>query len=260
MTLQTEIRRFIEQQVELYGDEYAVASEILYSRTSPAPIPVPSLATEEAAEATEAVQTTRVHEPMPEVDLQVASLEQLQERIGDCQRCAISGQRRNLVFGAGNPAADIVLIGEAPGYNEDQQGMPFVGEAGQLLSKILAAIQLQREEVYICNLLKCRPTDNRDPLPGEVQNCLPFLEKQLELIQPAFILCLGRFAAQTMLQSTLPLSQLRGRVHVWRSARLIVTYHPAALLRYPKFKPETWQDVQLLRRLYDEFLANNLPR
>lgn len=260
-----ELGRFLEQQIELYGDELALPKEALVGRSGEAAAagaaaegadrrPDPVTRIREAVES----PPPRTVEPLPDLDL--STLAELQERISGCQRCAIGGRRRNLVFGEGNPSADIVLIGEAPGFHEDQQGVPFIGEAGQLLTRILASIELKRSEVYICNLLKCRPDNNRDPLPDEVANCLPYLEKQLELIHPAFILCLGRFSAQTMLQSQAPLTQLRGKVHQWKGSRLIVTYHPAALLRYPKFKRETWQDVQLLRRLYDEFLAENHPR
>ncbi|HOT98260.1 MAG TPA: uracil-DNA glycosylase [bacterium] len=254
----SELQRFLQEQIEIYGDELALELTVLEaSRKAPAYPAAPVLPVQAVREIAplELAKTQRAP-----LDLQAATLAELHERIGGCLNCAIGHQRKHLVFGTGNPAADIVLVGEAPGYNEDQQGEPFVGEAGQLLNKILAAIRLERSEVYICNLLKCRPTNNRDPLPDEVQNCLPYLEKQLELIQPAFILCLGRFAAQTLLQSTAPLSQLRSQVHAWHGVKLLVTYHPAALLRYPKFKAETWRDVQMLRRLYDEFLAQTLPR
>ncbi|MBN2356617.1 uracil-DNA glycosylase [candidate division KSB1 bacterium] len=198
-------------------------------------------------------------EESPEIAWQDSvTLQELEELTHTCRKCALSSTRKNFVFGAGNPDADIVLIGEAPGATEDQIGRPFVGEAGQLLDKILAAIQLKREQVYICNILKCRPPNNRDPLPQEVTLCTPYLFKQIALIKPPFILCLGRHAAQTLLDTTQSLSALRGRVHDWRGHRLLVTYHPAALLRYTQFKRDTWEDVQLLRRLYDEFLQNQL--
>ncbi len=257
---ESDLRRFLEQQVELYGDELALARANLNWRGGRADEPAPGRAPFLGSRIREGLENLAQPEPQAPPDLNLTTLEELQGRISGCQRCAIGNRRRNLVFGEGNPAADIVLVGEAPGFHEDEQGLPFVGEAGRLLTKILASIQLQRSEVYICNLLKCRPDNNRDPLPDEVANCLPYLEKQLALIQPAFILCLGRSSAQTLLQSQASLSQLRGKVHPWRGSRLIVTYHPAALLRFPKFKHETWQDVQLLRRLYDEFLAENRPR
>jgi DNA polymerase len=144
-----------------------------------------------------------------------------------------------------------MFIGEAPGRDEDQQGKPFVGRAGQLLTKIIEAIQFQREDVFIANILKCRPPDNRDPQPEEAEACLPYLGIQIQLIQPKIICALGRVAAQTLLQTTTPLGKLRGRFHDFHGTKLIVTYHPAALLRNPNFKRPTWEDVQLLRKEYD---------
>jgi uracil-DNA glycosylase len=157
------------------------------------------------------------------------------------------------VFGIGNPAADLMLIGEAPGEREDLQGEPFVGKAGQLLNKILKAIGFEREQVYIANILKHRPPNNRDPLPEERLKSLPFLEKQIDLINPKLILCLGRISAQTLLETSAPMKDLRGRFHPYRGRyELMVTYHPAALLRNPNWKRGTWEDVQLLRKRYDE--------
>lgn len=162
-----------------------------------------------------------------------------------------------LVFGTGNPDADLMLIGEAPGLQEDKEGEPFVGRAGQLLNKILAAISFQREDVYIANILKHRPPNNRDPLPAERERSLPYLYRQIELIQPKFILCLGRIAAQTLLNSTEPMKHLRGRFHTFHDGiELLVTFHPAALLRNPAWKRDTWEDVQLLRKRYDEVTGN----
>jgi uracil-DNA glycosylase len=159
----------------------------------------------------------------------------------------------NLVFGVGNAEADLLLIGEAPGEQEDRQGEPFVGKAGQLLNKILMAIRFDRNQVYIANILKHRPPNNRDPLPEEREKSLPFLEKQIDLINPKLILCLGRVSAQTLLETTAPMKELRGRFHRYRDKyELLVTYHPAALLRNPNWKRDTWEDVQLLRKRYDE--------
>lgn len=159
----------------------------------------------------------------------------------------------NLVFGVGKPEADLMLIGEAPGMNEDKQGEPFVGRAGQLLNKILEAINFQREEVYIANILKHRPPQNRDPLPEERQRSLPFLYRQIELINPKLILCLGRISAQTLLDTNKPMKALRGTFHPFMDNReLMVTFHPAALLRNPAWKRDTWEDVQKLRARYDE--------
>ncbi len=173
----------------------------------------------------------------------------------DVLRTDLAGTR--LVFGVGNPHADLMLIGEAPGLQEDKQGEPFVGRAGQLLNKILAAIGFNREDVYIANILKHRPPNNRDPLPGERERSLPFLYRQIELIQPKLILCLGRVSAQTLLQTNEPMKSLRGRFHAFREGiELLVTFHPAALLRNPAWKRDTWEDVQLLRKRYDELTGH----
>ena len=162
-----------------------------------------------------------------------------------------------LVFGTGNPNADLMLIGEAPGLQEDKQGEPFVGKAGQLLNKILAAISFRREDVYIANILKHRPPNNRDPLPEERDRSLPYLYRQIELIQPKLILCLGRISAQTLLNTSEPMKNLRSRFHPFHNGiELLVTFHPAALLRNPAWKRDTWEDVQLLRKRYDELAGN----
>lgn len=159
----------------------------------------------------------------------------------------------NLVFGTGNPNSGLMLIGEAPGYQEDKQGEPFVGKAGQLLNKILAAISFQRHDVYIANILKHRPPNNRDPLPEERDRSLPYLYRQIELIRPKLILCLGLVSAQTLLNTNEPMKNLRGRFHPFRDGiELMATFHPAALLRNPALKRDTWEDVQKLRKRYDE--------
>jgi uracil-DNA glycosylase family 4 len=160
----------------------------------------------------------------------------------------------NLVFGVGNPHADLMIIGEAPGYHEDQQGEPFVGKAGQLLDKILAAINFDRNEVYIANILKHRPPNNRDPLVEERSKSLPFLMKQIALVDPKLILCLGRVSATTLLNRDQSLGSMRGKFHPFDDGKreLMVTYHPAALLRNPQWKRPTWEDVQLMRKRYDE--------
>jgi DNA polymerase len=186
---------------------------------------------------------------------QLPTLDQLAQHVAGCQRCALHASAKNPVPGEGNPEADFLCVGEAPGANEDAQGRPFVGDAGQLLTKILGAIQLSRESVYICNVLKHRPPGNRDPLPDEVQACQPYLLKQIELVRPKVILALGRFAAQTLLQTTTSISGLRGRIHRFHGVPLIVTYHPAALLRNESWKRPTWDDVKLARRVLDAALA-----
>jgi DNA polymerase len=177
------------------------------------------------------------------------------DSVRGCTRCKLHGGRTHTVFGIGNPQATLLLVGEAPGRDEDLQGEPFVGAAGQLLNKILAAIEFRREDVYIANILKCRPPNNRDPQADEVEACLPNLLGQLDIIRPRVILALGRIAAQNLLGTTAPLGSLRGRVHDYHGIPLMVTYHPAALLRDAKWKRPTWEDVQKLRALHDELLS-----
>lgn len=185
------------------------------------------------------------------------TLDELNSMICDCVKCSLGNTRIKFVFGVGNPTADIVFIGEAPGADEDAQGEPFVGRAGQLLNKILDAIHFKREEVYICNILKCRPPNNRDPQPEEIDACEPHLWKQLELMNPKIIVCLGRIAAQTLLRTTAGLGEMRGKIHNYRGIKLVVTYHPAALLRNPNWKKPTWEDVQWIRKMYDEMKATS---
>jgi uracil-DNA glycosylase family 4 len=186
---------------------------------------------------------------------QSQTLEELYEHIHTCTACPLGLTRTNFVFGTGNPQAEIVVIGEAPGAEEDARGEPFVGAAGQLLTRMLAAIGLQREEVYICNILKCRPPGNRRPLPQEVATCRPYLWKQLELIQPAFLLVLGATAASALLEREHKIAELRGRPIPLQGMLMVVTYHPAALLRNPQWKRPAWEDLQLLRQLYDAYRA-----
>lgn len=181
------------------------------------------------------------------------SLKELEQEALSCTRCRLSETRNKVVFGAGNPKADLVLVGEAPGGEEDRQGVPFVGRAGMLLTKILKSIDFEREEVYIANVLKCRPPENRDPLADEVEACLPFLVEQIAAINPKVICALGGFAARTLLKlgPSTSIGSLRGVVHDYRGVPLIATYHPAYLLRSPNKKRDTWEDVKFLRRLYD---------
>jgi uracil-DNA glycosylase family 4 len=177
---------------------------------------------------------------------------ELNKAISGCLKCPLGSTRINFVFGVGKPDADVMFIGEAPGADEDAQGEPFVGRAGQLLNKIIEAIGMKREDVYICNILKCRPPNNREPLPGEMETCTPYLMKQIELLKPKFIICLGRISAQWLLQTNETLTVLRGRVHDYHGAKLIITYHPAALLRNPNWKRPTWEDMKMFKKLYDE--------
>ena len=174
-------------------------------------------------------------------------LDDIRAEIGNCQRCKLAPIRTHIVFGSGNPDAELVFVGEAPGYDEDQQGLPFVGRAGQLLTKIIESIDLKREDVYICNVLKCRPPENRNPGPDEVASCNPFLRKQLAAIRPKIVCCLGTFAAQTVLQTAAPISRLRGKFFDMDGMRVIATFHPAYLLRSPEKKREVWEDMKQIR-------------
>ena len=177
--------------------------------------------------------------------------------VASCTSCPLHTTAKNPVPGAGNPNAGLMIVGEAPGATEDEQGLPFVGAAGQLLTKILAAVDLTREDVFICNVIKHRPPGNRNPTPDEVMACTPYLIRQFELIKPKAILALGTFAAQTLLETKLAIGKLRGQVHKYHGVPLIVTYHPAALLRNPSWKRPTWEDVQLARRILDSAVGES---
>ena len=188
---------------------------------------------------------------IPGAIAKLRSLDQVAEMVKGCKRCPLYKTAKNPVPGEGDPHAQLVCVGEAPGAKEDETGRPFIGQAGQLLTKILAAVDLSREQVFIVNVLKHRPPSNRNPLPDEVEACSPYLIRQLELIKPKVIVAFGTFAAQTLLNTKTPLGQLRGLVHRYHGIPLIVTYHPAALLRNPAWKRPTWEDVKLARRILD---------
>jgi DNA polymerase len=183
--------------------------------------------------------------------MRLSSLKAIENSVAKCTRCRLYKTATNPVPGEGSPKARLVCVGEAPGANEDSTGRPFVGQAGALLTKILAAVDLQREDVFICNVLKHRPPGNRNPLPDEVAACSPYLIRQLELIKPKVIVAFGTFAAQTLLETKTPIGKLRGLVHQYHGIPLVVTYHPAALLRNPAWKRPTWEDVKLARRILD---------
>jgi len=184
-----------------------------------------------------------------------ASLHELERAVASCKRCVLYRGAKNPVPGEGDPNADLMCVGEAPGATEDELGRPFVGQAGKLLTQILAAIDLPREKVYICNVLKHRPPNNRNPLPDEVTACHPYLVRQVELIRPKVILALGTFAAQTLLDTKTSMGKLREAIHHYHGIPCVVTYHPAALLRNPSWKRPTWEDVQLARRLLNHNVA-----
>lgn len=172
------------------------------------------------------------------------------EELGDCKRCKLYKKRRNIVFGEGNPDARLVFVGEAPGADEDIQGKPFVGKAGQLLTRIIQAINLKRSDVYIANIIKCRPPSNRDPEDDEIQTCFAFLKKQLEIIQPRIICALGRVAAQTLLETNMGITEMRGNFHLMGNIKVMPTYHPSYLLRNQAKKKEVWEDMQLVQKEY----------
>lgn len=186
------------------------------------------------------------HAPMPEPE----TLPNVREAMGDCRRCGLHRMRNHIVFGSGNPKARLVFVGEGPGRDEDIKGEPFVGAAGELLTKIIQAIRLTREQVYICNIVKCRPPRNRDPEPDEIQACLPFLKRQIQTIRPRFIVTLGSVAARTLLETDQSVSRLRGRFHDFDGIQLLATYHPAYLLRNPAKKRDVWEDMKRLMEVY----------
>ena len=179
------------------------------------------------------------------VEERAAALEVIREDLGDCTRCALHTGRHTIVFGVGNPAARLMFVGEGPGADEDAQGLPFVGRAGQLLNNMIAAMGLKREECYIANIVKCRPPGNRTPEPDEANTCSPFLFRQIDVVRPQVLVALGATAATYLLGQRQPLAGLRGRVHAYRGMSLIVTYHPAFLLRDPRQKKEAWADLQI---------------
>lgn len=180
-------------------------------------------------------------------------LSALRAHIGDCTRCKLHTLgRTQVVFGSGNPSADLMFVGEAPGADEDEQGVPFIGRAGQLLTKIIESIDLRREEVYIANVIKCRPPENRNPEPDEVATCEPFLSQQIAIVRPRVIVALGTFAAHLLLRTDAPISRIRGVVHEYQGASLIPTFHPAYLLRSPDRKRDVWEDMKKVRALLND--------
>jgi len=187
-----------------------------------------------------------------------AGLHAIREDLGDCQRCKLAGGRKTIVFGQGDPRARLMFVGEAPGADEDEQGLAFVGRAGQLLTKIIEAIGLRREDVFIANVLKCRPPQNRNPETDEILSCQPFLERQIEAIRPTVLVGLGKFAAQWLLKTAEPITRLRGRLGDYAAAgpgapiKVMATYHPAYLLRNPGAKKDVWEDMKVVRELLKE--------
>jgi uracil-DNA glycosylase family 4 len=234
-----EVKRYLMQQEDLFGNIVYSDGKDLSSRRGKEKRP----AGDEALEKLKAIGEPWVG---------AKTLEDLDSMICTCVKCPLGYTRNKFVFGVGDPHADVVFIGEAPGAEEDAQGEPFVGRAGQLLNKILEAVGMRREEVYICNIIKCRPPENREPLPSEMETCVPYLWKQLDLIKPKIILCLGRVAAQVLLKTNDGLNKLRGKVFDYQGSKVLITYHPAALLRNPGWKRPTWEDMQFFKKILDE--------
>nr|WP_246356799.1 uracil-DNA glycosylase [Pyxidicoccus fallax] len=177
------------------------------------------------------------------------TLDEIRRELGDCKRCKLCGTRKNIVFGSGNPRAELVFVGEGPGENEDLQGVPFVGAAGELLTKMIEAMDFRRDEVYICNVVKCRPPGNRNPEPDEIAACEPFLRAQLAAIRPKVVVALGKFAAQTLLRDSTPITRLRGNWRTYEGIQLMPTFHPAYLLRSPAEKRKAWEDLQAVMKV-----------
>jgi DNA polymerase len=240
MSIRKELINALKDQKEIYGDELFASG--LFDRQTV----VDKITSKKAVE-----------EPSLFIDKKdawenAANLDYLNSLICNCTKCDLHKGRNKFVFGVGNPKAEVMLIGEGPGAEEDKQGEPFVGRAGQLLNDILKAINFTRQEVYIANIVKCRPPGNRTPFPEEMETCMPYLSKQIELIKPKLILCLGLTAATGLLKKKETLGKLRGKLFEFNDIKVMVTYHPAALLRNPNFKHDCWEDVKQFRKLYEE--------
>lgn len=253
-----ELKRYMEFQQSM-GVKTVPAQKVATLQSAPT-------VSEETEPRTEAMdkKTNRadediitIEEPVDLFDAKIMTLEEIREEIGDCTRCKLHEGRTNLVFGDGNPRARLMFVGEGPGRDEDMQGKPFVGRSGKLLTKIIEAMGLKREDVYICNVVKCRPPDNRTPEPGEMSTCEQFLFKQIRFIKPEVIVCLGATAAKSILRTKDSLGSLRGKFHMYSGTKLMVTYHPAALLRNPHFKKPAWEDMQVVMKELGLPLPNN---
>ncbi len=236
--LLSDTEKFLKQEFEFYGNDLYKEEQM---RTK---------------KVTEPTSTTRSEELFQEKWQNSNSLGELNSQICTCLKCPLGNSRTKFVFGVGNPNADLMFIGEAPGADEDLQGEPFVGRAGQLFNKILEAIQLKREDIYICNILKCRPPNNRDPQISEVEQCIPYLWKQIELVKPKIIMSLGRIAAQMLLNTNESLTKMRETKLEYRGVPLLVTFHPAALLRNPNWKRPAWEDFKKLKSMLEQITSH----
>lgn len=240
---------FLNEYLDLYGDNLFVNNrgieELLFN-----------MAEAEPSIEQKILPEKKIMPQMQELNNPDAPLWKFREKIKDCVQCPLGHTRTKFVFGDGNPEADIMFVGEAPGVEEDRTGIPFVGRAGQLLNKILSHIKVKREDVFIANILKCRPPSNRDPQPTEIQECIPYLHKQIEIIQPKILVALGRVAAQNLLNTTSSLKQLRNRLWQYRGFDMIITYHPAAILRNMGLLNTTIEDFKFIHETYREKLKH----
>lgn len=250
------LRRYLRQRGEMGEAELVLdvltADELrrIYARRAAEPPAAP-----QAFRAPEPAMRPSPDAPAPYAPageiVRLPTLDAVREVALGCPRCRLAETRGHVVFGEGNPDADVLVVGEAPGAEEDRTGRPFVGRAGKLLDLLLASVGLAREEVYVCNVLKCRPPGNRNPMADEVEACSPYLLRQVELVRPRVIAAFGTFAAQTLLGTTTPIGKLRGKAHEFQGVPLVATYHPAALLRSPAWVRPTWEDLQRLREVLD---------
>ncbi len=225
------------------------APAVVSAAPAPAAVPMPSRPAAPAGEWTK-VELTPPAAAAPAPALERKALDEIRVELGDCKRCKLCGTRKQIVFGVGNPRAELVFVGEGPGADEDAQGIPFVGKAGQLLTKMIEAMGFSRDDVYICNVVKCRPPNNRNPEPDEIDACEPFLQAQLRSIQPKVIVALGKFAAQTLLRDPAPISRLRGSWREYCGIKLMPTFHPAYLLRSPEEKKHAWADLKQVMKFF----------
>jgi uracil-DNA glycosylase len=248
--LKEELIKALKVQREIFGDVlFDEEKNIVTSRRT---VVVPN-------KKEEKILKKNQQDVKPEIFNAAESLDELNKLICNCQKCPLGATRKNFVFGTGNPNADVLILGEGPGAEEDEQGLPFVGRSGKLLTDILKAIKFEREDVYIANIVKCRPPNNRAPEPVEMDTCMPYLQKQIELIQPKLILCVGLTAAHGLLKNKDSLTSMRGKVFEFEGRKVMVTYHPAALLRNPNWKRGCWEDVQAFRKLYEELIIEDKP-
>lgn len=249
MNIKESIIKSLQNQKEIFGDDLYTSREINYKKEVLSSLDL----TDKNIPKVKSAEKAPLVNNIAQFD-HISSIDEFNKQINTCQLCGLAETRNKFVFGDGNPNADLMLIGEAPGAEEDKSGIPFVGRAGKLLNDILIAIGFRREDVFIANILKCRPPNNRDPLPSEREVCKPYLYKQIDLIKPKVILCLGKVAANVLLDNNESLTKMRGNVYEINGVKTFVTYHPAALLRNPNWKRPTWEDVQKVKKLYDELI------